>query len=145
MAAGSFTLYGAAIEGIARGLIDLDGHSFKGLLATSSYTPNAATHDELADITNELAGGDYARVTLTGVAVTRSGTTVKFTSDPVDFGADVTLTAKYLVLYDDTHAADALLGYVDLNTGGGSASSTDGPFEVSPDGTNGWFTMAPAA
>ncbi len=43
MAAGDFTLFGAAIENIARGLIDLDGHSFKALLATSSYTPNAST------------------------------------------------------------------------------------------------------
>jgi hypothetical protein len=138
MAAGSFTLYGAAIEGIAKGLIDLDGHTFKAKLLTSSYTPNASTHANVSDLTNEVAGGgDYAEVTLTGVAVTRSGTTVKFTSD--------TLTAKYLVIYDDTHASDALLGYVDLNTGGGSASSSDGPFEVSPNGTNGWFTMAPAA
>lgn len=145
MAAGSFTLYGAAIEGIARGLVDLDGHSFKAALCASGYTPNVATHAALADLTNELSGGDYARVTLTGVSVARSGTTVKFTSDPVDFGDDVTLTAKYLVLYDDTHASDALLGYVDLNTGGGSASSTDGPFEVAPDAADGWFTMAPAA
>lgn len=145
MAAGNFTLYGAAIEAIAKGLLDLDGHSFKAALCTSSYTPNVSTHAVLTDLTNELAGGDYARVTLAGVAVSRSGTTVKFTSDPVDFGADVTLTAKYLVIYDDTHASDALLGYVDLNTGGGSAASTDGPFEVSPDPTDGWFTMAPAA
>jgi hypothetical protein len=146
MAAGSFTLYGAAIEGIAKGLIDLDGHTFKAKLLTSSYTPNASTHANVSDLTNEVAGGgDYAEVTLTGVAVTRSGTTVKVTSDPVDYGAAVTITAKYLVIYDDTHASDALLGYVDLNTGGGSASSSDGPFEVSPHATDGWFTMAPAA
>lgn len=144
MAAGSFTLYGAAIEGIARGLVDLDGHSFKAALAGSGYTPDVAAHAALADLTNELAGGDYARVTLTGVALARTGTTVRFTSAPVDFGAAVTLTAKYLVIYDDTHAADALLGYVDLDTGGGSAASTDGPFEVSPHATDGWFTMAPA-
>ncbi len=99
----------------------------------------------MADITNELAGGDYARATLTNVAVSRSGTTVKFTSDPADFGAEVTLTAKWLVIFDDTHASDALLGYVDLNTGGGSAASTDGPFKLTPDPTDGWFTLAPAA
>ncbi|BBK36089.1 hypothetical protein STAQ_11670 [Allostella sp. ATCC 35155] len=144
MAAGNFTLYGAAIEGIARGLVDLDGHSFRAALCAAGYSPDAAAHAALADITNELAGGDYARVTLTGVAVARTGTTVKFTSDPVDFGSAVTLTAKYLVIYDDSHASDALLGYVDLNTGGGSAASTNGPFEVSPDATDGWFTMAPA-
>ena len=146
MAAGNFTLFGAAIENIARGLIDLDGHSFKALLATSGYTPNVSTHAVLADVTNEVAGGgDYARVDLEGVTVTRSGTTVKFTSDPADFGAVATITAKYLVIFDDTHASDALLGYVDLNTGGGSASSSDGPFELSPDGDDGWFTLAPAA
>ncbi|BBK30589.1 hypothetical protein EDC65_1972 [Stella humosa] len=146
MAAGTFTLYGAAIERIAKGEIDLDGHSFKALLATASHTPDAATHDDLADVSNEVAGGgDYARATLGSVAVTRSGTTVKFTSSPVNFGSDVTITAKWLVIFDDSHASDALLGYVDLNTGGGSAASSDGPFVVSPDGTNGWFTLAPAA
>lgn len=145
MAAGDFTLFGAAIENIAKGLIDLDGHTFVAGLAASGYSPDASTHDELADITNELSGGDYARVTLTGVAVSRSGTTVKFTSDPVDFGAAVTLTAKYLFIFSDTSSGDKLLGYVDLNTGGGSASSSSGPFEVSPDDTDGWFTMAPPA
>ena len=146
MAAGSFTLYGAAIENIAKGLIDLDGHAFKALLATSGYSPDAAAHAALADVTNEVAsGGDYARVTLEDVAVSRSGTTVKFTSGPADFGAEVTITAKYLVLFDDDSTGDLLLGYVDLNTAGGSASSTDGPFKLTPHATNGWFTIASAA
>lgn len=146
MAAGDFTLYGAAIEGIAKGLIDLDGHTFRALLTTSSYTPDVDADVDISDITNEVAGGgDYARQTLTTVSVTRSGTTVKFTSDPIDFGSAVTITAKWLVIYDDTHASDALLGFVDLNTGGGSATSSNGPFDLTPDGTNGWFTIAPAA
>lgn len=145
MAAGDFTLYGGAIEGIAKGLIDLDGGTFKAKLCLSGYSPNTSTDVDVGDLTNECADGDYAEVTLTTVSVTRSGTTVKFTSDPIDFGATVTITAKYLVIYIDDGADDALLGYVDLNTGGGSASSTDGPFELSPDVTNGWFTIAPAA
>jgi hypothetical protein len=146
MAAGNFTLYGAGIEGIAKGTIDLDSGTFKAKLLTSSYTPNTSTHVDVGDLTNEVAGGgDYEEQTLTTVSVTRSGTTVKFTSDPIDFGATVTITAKYLVIYIDDGADDALLGYVDLNDGGGSASSSDGPFEVSPDGTDGWFTIAPAA
>ena len=146
MAAGSFTLYGAAIEGIARGLIDLDAHSFKGLLATSSYTPNAATHDELADITNELAGGDYARVALAGLSVTRSGTSVKIDCNDISFGTNVTLSAKWCLVFDDSHAGDALVAALDLNTASGVAvlASTNGLFQITIDAA-GWIEMAPPA
>lgn len=145
MAAGDFTLYGGAIEAIAKGLIDLDSDTFKAKLLTSSYTPDTSTHVDISDLTNEVAGGgDYAEATLTGVSVTRDGTTVTFTSDPIDYGAEVSITAKYLAIYSDTSSSDLLLGYVDLNAGGGSATSSDGPFELSPH-ADGWFTIAPAA
>ena len=146
MAAGALVFFGAALENIAKGLIDLDGHTFKALLTSASYTPDAAAHDALADVTNELAGGgDYARATLSGVSVSRSGTTVKFTSDAIDFGDEVTISGKYCVIYDDDASGDLLLGYVDLNTSGGPAASTAGPFRLSPDPSDGWFTLAPAA
>lgn len=143
MAASAFTFYGEAIERMAKGEIDWDGHTFKAILCTSSYTPDTDTHDDLADITNELSGGDYARVTLSGITVTRSTTTITVDCDNISFGNPVTLTAKYLIVYDDTHASDALIGYVDLDSGGGSVSSTAALFQYTVN-ASGLFTIAPA-
>lgn len=145
MAAGDFTYYAKFLERLANKEIDLDSDTFKAILCTSSYTPDDEAHDDLADITNELAGGDYARVTLSSLAKTLTGKALKWTSAAANFGNPVTLTAKYLIIFDDTHASDALVGFVDLNTGGGSASSTTGPFSVTPDGTLGWLTFDEAA
>ncbi len=151
MAAGNFVFYGAFFENLAKGIIDLDGHTIKAMLMGSGYTPDDDTDAVVADISaNEVNAGtfpDYARVTLTTVSVTRTGMVTTFTSDPADFGATVDITAAYIVLYDDTPTspADPLIGYADLNTGGATVSSVDGPFEVSPHATNGWGTFGPPA
>lgn len=143
MAASAFTFYGEAIERIFKGEIDFDGHTFKAALATSSYTPDTDAHDDFGDITNELSGGDYAQQTLGSITVTRSTTTITVDCADISFGNPVTLTAKYLIIYDDTHANDALVGYVDLNTGG-SVSSTSALFQYTVN-ASGLFTIAPAA
>lgn len=140
MATGNWTLYNDAKERIAKAEIDLNGDTFKAVLLTSSYTP-AGTHSVLADLTNEVTGGNYARVTLTTVTVSETSGTVTFDSDDIDFGSNTTITAKYCVIYDDTHASDALLCYIDLNSGGGSVSSSAGTFKVTIN-ASGIFTMA---
>ncbi len=145
MAAGDFVYYNNLLVLLGDKAIDLDSDTFTAALCTSSYTPDRATHTVIGDLTNELAGGDYARVNLTSPTKTLTGTALKWTSSTISFGNPVTLTAKYLVIFDNTHASDVLIGYVDLNTGGGSASSTTGPFSVAPDGTLGWFTIDEAA
>jgi hypothetical protein len=131
MAAGNFTLYGAAIERIMAGEIDLNGHTFKAMLATSSYAPVVDTHDDLSDVTNEVSGGGYSQVTITGKTLTRSAGTIVFDADDVNFGSAVTITAKYIVIYDDTHASKALLGYMDLEQNNATGvSSTSSTFQV---------------
>ena len=144
MAAGDWQLFGAAIERIAKGEIDFDAHTFKAILTTADFTPDLATHDDLADVTDELSGGDYARKTLTGVAVTRSGTTVKIDCDDISFGSAVTLEGKWCLVFDDTHASDALVSALDLNTASGSATlaSTNGTFQITID-ADGWIEMTP--
>ena len=129
MAAGSFTFYNSGKLKIADNAIDLDGDTFIALMTTSSYTPNAATQSNLTDITNEVTDSDYARQTLTSVTVTESGGTVKFDAADISFGSNVTITSKYLVLFSST-ASNALLAYVDLDTGGGSVSSSNSTFQV---------------
>lgn len=113
-AAGAWTMYGPAIEAIGDGGVDLDGHTFKVYLATSSYTPNTSTDDELSDIGNEAS--NYTRPTLT-VTWTRSGTTVTFDGDDFSITASGgACTARYAVIYDDTHADDIPICYCLLDS-----------------------------
>ncbi len=95
---------------------------FRVLLVTSSYTPNV-DHNTVSQITNELSGGGYARVALSG----KSGPTQDDANDRVSFDASdatfVTLgaaagTPAYAIVYK-YNAADAsaeLVGYFALTT-----------------------------
>lgn len=143
MAAGSFTLYNNAKLLIANNGVDLDGDTFKAMMTTSSYTPSVSANTVKTDVTNEIADSDYSEQTLGSVTVTESGGTVKFDSADINFGSSVTISnAKYLVIYSDTHASDALLCYVDLDTSAASGvSSTNSQFQVTIN-ANGIFTLA---
>lgn len=144
MAAGTWSVYGPAKTRLVNADIDLNGHTFICLLLGTGYTPNLTTDDDLSDIVaNEIADAGYARQTLTGVAVSYSGGTVTFDSNDVSFGTAATITAKRAAIFDDSHASDALLCVVDLNTAGtgSQASSTTGTFQITMDAT-GIFTVA---
>ncbi len=112
------------------------------LLVTSTYTPNA-DHNFVSDITNELSGGGYARLT----AIASQSITEDDTNDRVDYvGQKVTFpslgaaagTPRYAIVFDRTGASDAareLLGWVDLTAG---APTPDGNnYEVRWNGTDG--------
>ena len=140
MSAGNWTFYNDFKEKLAKAEIDLDNYTLKCLLTTSSYTPSA-THSQLSDITNEVTDSDYARQTLGSVTVTETGGTVTFDCADISFGSSVTITGKYAVLYDDTATNDPLIVYVDLDTGGGSVSSTSSTFQITIN-ASGVFTLA---
>lgn len=151
MAAGTFTVYGAAIEGLAKGSIDLDTDTFVATLHSSSYTPSSDADDTWSDIkTTELStGSGYTAggVALTSVSVTRSGATVTFDADDVSWTSS-TLTAKYVVITKRAGGsladADLLLGYAQLETGGGgTVSTTNGTLAVNWN-ASGLFTIARA-
>ena len=78
---------------------------------------------------------------LGSVTVTETGGTVTFDCADISFGSAVTITAKYAVLFDDTATNDPLLVYVDLDTGGGSVSSTSSTFQITIN-ASGVFTLA---
>lgn len=150
MAAGQFTLYNSVAELIADGTIDLDTHTFKGILCTSSYTPNGA-HDELADITNQLStanGYTAGGQTLTSVTWNRSSGVATFDSaDLVWTASGGSLTARYLIIYDDTASGKPLVGYMLLDNTPANVTVTDGnTLTVGPHASNGWFqiTVNPA-
>ena len=149
MPAGNFTVYAPAMESIHKGAIDLDTDNFNAILVTSSYTPNANTDDTYSDVSaNELAtanGYTVGGISLGAMAVTRSGAvvTVDNSTNP-SWTAAGTLTAKYCVVSKRAGgslvAGDLLLGYVDLETGGGSVSATNAAFTVTWN-VSGLFTV----
>lgn len=109
-AADAWQVYGSFIEKLGNKIIDLDADTFKIFLATSGYTPDVSTHDEVADLgANEAS--NYTRPTLT-VSWTRSGATVTFdASNPTITASGGDCIFRYLVIYDDTVSGDPLVCY----------------------------------
>lgn len=152
MAAGSWVIYGLAKEAMLENTIGpLDNSGTPRLrmaLVTSSYTPSANANDDWQDVsTNEVAnGGGYTtHGKLLTPTVTHSAGTVTFDVDDQSWTSS-TITAKYAVIVQDADAngslaaTDKLLCYVDLDTGGGSVSTTNGTFAITVH-ANGVFTL----
>lgn len=107
--------------------LDLDTDVIKAVLADSAdYTVNLTTHDDLADV----AG---AAIVATSSALT-SPTIALGVFDTADFTWSTVTgdVCEIVLLYDDTHASDALIVYYD-------ASMTGMP--VTPNGGNINFTV----
>lgn len=66
--------YAAYTLDMLNGRHDLPGGTYKGMLLTSSYTPNYDTHTRRSDLTNELSATNYTAGgnALTTVATTRT-------------------------------------------------------------------------
>ncbi len=141
MAAGTFTLYNTVAALIGDGTLDMNSHTFKAVLLTSSYTPSAA-HDEYADLTNELStafGYTAGGATLTTVTFNQTSGVATWTSDPIVWTASGgSLVARYLVIYDDTSTNDKLIGYMLLDATPANVTVTTGnTLTVTPP----WFTL----
>lgn len=131
--AGRFKLYESFKEFVADGTIDLDTDVFKAKLYLSTSNCNTLTHDELADLTNEVAATfGYSTLTLTGVTWTRSGGTVTFDCDNPSWTASGgAITARFLVIYDDTSAGDKLVCVCLLDTTPADRTAASGnPFTL---------------
>lgn len=124
-------IYNKAIDALVRAGINFSSDTFKVMLVTSSYTPNKDTHEDRADVTNEVTGTGY---TAGGVATTPT-ITLDTTNDRVDITfsnvswASATITARAAVIYKSTGTAanDTLIAYVDF---GSDVSSTNAAFAV---------------
>lgn len=109
--------------------------TWKALLAAPAYTPNP-DQNFVSEVTNELAGGTYARKTLTGVAYTEddAGDRAIFTSDPVAWTALATVAAGqvagWMVIFEDMGGADTgnhlvvALDITDVTTDGSDLTVT---------------------
>lgn len=134
MAAGPFRFYHNGLKNCLNGNVDILTATVKAGLFLAAYTPDQDADDALDDISaNECADVDYARQTVGSKTISVSNGQVVFDAADVDYGASVTITAKYLVLFKDSGVASTsyLIGYVDLDeTGAGSATSSAAPFKV---------------
>lgn len=113
--------YGLGMRAFARKEVDWGNDAIKGLLTTSSYTPNQDTHAYKSDLTSEVAsGGGYTTggIALTGLSISYDGANNRLVLDANDLSwPGATFTARNLIIYDNTPASDAtrpLLGFVDF-------------------------------
>jgi hypothetical protein len=133
MPAGKWKMYESAKLAWANGLIDFDTHAFKinlYLSTSNADTLTAATITQLSDITNQVATAfgytqNTKAVTLT--TSNSSGTiTIDETTNPVWTASGGAITARFAVIYDDSHASDLPVFVCLLDTAPADVSATDG-------------------
>lgn len=147
-AAGKWKLYNTAKKYLADGTFDLDSHTFKVALFTSSSNCDTLTNSQLSTLTNQVAGANGYTTggqTLTSVTWTQSGGTVTFDSaDPVWTASGGSITARFAVIYDDTAANDELLCVCLLDTAPADVTATAGNTLTIQMNASGIFTLSGA-
>lgn len=146
MAAGNWIVFNRAKLKLANGTFDLDTNPFFMALTTSAQVLDAtfvgtSTDCRYSDLTAEVAnGGGYTTGGKTLTATwTQSTGTITFDVDDQAWTSS-TITAKYAVIYAN-NTNDDLLCVVDLDTGGGSVSTTAGTLTITIN-ASGVFTLA---
>src|SRR5688500_4444793 len=151
MAAGKWKMYESAKLALANGEIDFNADSFKinlYLSTSNADTLAAATIDALADITNQVATAfgytqNTKAVTITTGNVT--GTiTIDETTNPVWTASGGSITARFAVIYDDTHVNDIPVFVCLLDTAPADVTATDGNTFTITMNASGVVTMAGA-
>lgn len=113
----SAKLYGKCVFHAFDKQIDWEADTIKCSLHTSGYTPNQDTHEDTGDLSNEVSssGTNYTTGGNTVGSCTLSyistGNIVKLDGADVTF-SNVTLTARYAVIYDST--SGKLIAYLDF-------------------------------
>lgn len=124
--------YLSMLDDLVRGNIDFDTDTFKGMLVTSTYVPNATTHMKRSQVTNEASGTGYTAggfpVTVTVTKNTANNRMeIAFSSDALP---NATITARGMVVYKARGGAateDELVSYLDF---GSDVTSTNGSFAI---------------
>ncbi|HUS97122.1 MAG TPA: hypothetical protein VMX97_10315 [Hyphomicrobiaceae bacterium] len=153
MAAGAWQVYGLGIEAMLENVIgalnDTGTPRYRMVLVTSAYTPSDNVHATWTDVSaNEVAaaGGYSTHGKLLTSTVVHAAGTATYDCDDQSWTSS-TITAKYAVIVEDADAnaalasTDRLVAYSDLDTGGGSVSTTSGTFAVNIN-ASGVFTVA---
>lgn len=114
--------YNRGKQALLNGEIDLTNDTIKVALCTSSYSPNIDTHEDFADITNEVADGNG--YTAGGQALAGKNGSVDNTNDLGLFDCTdpqwttATFTYRYAIFYQDTGTptTSLLIAYYDFAT-----------------------------
>lgn len=111
-------VYNSFKQKIMDGSIDLDTDTIKVALVTSSYTPDIDTHEDYADLTNEVTGTGYTAggETLT-VTISKDTTDDEGVFDALDVTwSSSTITARGAVIYKDSgvDSTSWLICYIDF-------------------------------
>lgn len=140
----AFTLFDEFLKYLGNKEVDMDTDAFKAVL--SNVAPVQATSLVLADITQIVNGNGYTTggVALAGLSWAETGAGSGIWQWTVnDFSwtaAGGSIAAfRYIVVYDDTHASDALVGYIDY---GAALTITVGNVFTVDVGANGVFQMS---
>lgn len=145
--AAAIYFYNSFTEYVADGTIDLDTHTFKVMLTTSSYTPSAA-HTVKTDVTNEhgnqgAPGYETGGKALSSVTWAQSSGTATFDAADTSWTATGgSITARYAVIYDDTAASDELVCYILLDDTPADVTATTGNAFTISWNASGIFTLA---
>lgn len=150
MASGKWKLYEAAKLAIANGEIDLNSHSFKINLYLSTSNCNTLSGDTaLANLTNQVATNFGYTQNDKAVTITTSqasGTvTVDETTNPSWTASGGSITARFAVIYDDTHASKQALCVCLLDTTPADVTATAGNTLTITQSASGLFTISGGA
>lgn len=149
-AAGKWKLYENAKLDIANGLMDLDTHSYKIALFTSASNCNTLSGTTaLASLTNQVSTAFGYTQNSKSVTLTTSnagGTiTVDETTNPSWTASGGSITARYAVIYNDTHASKQALCVCLLDTAPADVTATDGNTFTITQNVSGIFTLSGGA
>lgn len=148
-AASKWKMYEQAKLDIANGLIDLDTHSFKiNLYLSTSNCDTLSGTTTLAALTNQVATAfGYVQSTkAVTITTAQSGGTVTVdeTTNPVWTAAGGSITARFAVIYDDTHASKQALCVCLLDTAPADVTATDGNTFTITENVSGILTFSGA-
>lgn len=148
MPAGKWKLYDTAKLNIGNGTTDLDSHTFKIALFTSSSDANTLTETVYSGLTNEVANANGYTTggnTLSGVTWTQTSGTATFDATDTTWTASGgSITARYAVIYDDTAATKPLVCVCLLDTTPADVTATAGNTLTIQFNASGIFTLSGA-
>ncbi|MFZ4706297.1 MAG: hypothetical protein ACOYMF_09860 [Bacteroidales bacterium] len=146
-AAGKWKLYEAAKLAIANGEIDFDAHSFRIALFLSTSNCNTLSGTTgLSNLTNQVASNyGYTQSTKAVTIATSQASdtvTVDETTNPVWTASGGSITARFAVIYDDTHASKQAVCVCLLDTAPADVTATDTNTLTITQSASGLFTIS---
>ena len=126
--------------------IDFVANAMYAVLVTTSHTPNRANDAQYSHVSaNAAAGADL--IALTSKTIALSATKIRYDCDTISFGANVTLTGRYIYICVGSsvapNAIDRIIGYISLSDTG-NVSSVNSVFSFTP-ATEGLFELTRTA